>query len=117
MLITDNGKWDMEVLRSLFWEKDIEYISKILICGTKRYDRWIWHYTPNGIVSTRSAYKVCANKMREVECSTTPNDVVWWNRLWKLKIPNKICLFMWRVFFEIVPTNSALNKRHIPTLP
>lgn len=112
-----SGPWLMDPKPIRFKLGQFEYNSKIPICKTERNDRWIWHYTTNGVFSTRSAYKVYANRMREAECSTTPTEMVWWQRLWKLKIPNKIRLFLWRVFFEIVPTNSVLNKRHIPTLP
>ncbi|PIN21273.1 hypothetical protein CDL12_06026 [Handroanthus impetiginosus] len=36
-----------------------------------------------------------------------------WKRIWKLNIPLKVKVFLWRAWWEILPTNSQLRRRHI----
>ena len=39
-----------------------------------------------------------------------------WKQFWKVKIPEKIKIFGWRVIRDILPTRSNLSKRKIPIL-
>ena len=36
-----------------------------------------------------------------------------WKNLWKLKIPCKICLFLWKLLHNGLPTRMELNRRQI----
>ena len=36
-----------------------------------------------------------------------------WKNLWKLKIPYKICLFLWKLLHNGLPTRMELNRRQI----
>lgn len=37
----------------------------------------------------------------------------WWQKLWKLKIPPKICIFWWRVMNKFRPAKGELKRRHV----
>ena len=41
----------------------------------------------------------------------------WWNSFWKLKLPNKIKVFVWRACKNILPTFGNLHKRKIADAP
>ena len=43
--------------------------------------------------------------------STQSNPFNIWKIIWKLKVPNKIRFFMWRVLSNALPTFDALKKR------
>ena len=36
-----------------------------------------------------------------------------WGKLWKLHIPNKVCIFAWRACHDILPTQLKLARRRI----
>lgn len=74
----------------------------------------MWHFSPNGAFSTKSAYKV--STLGSLSCSSVSNGGVekWWNCLWKTKIPNKIKMLVWRVFHDIIPSNFNLCNKNVP---
>ena len=45
--------------------------------------------------------------------SDTSNQKTFWNHIWKLRVPNKIKTFLWRVCSEALPTKENLRKRKI----
>lgn len=36
-----------------------------------------------------------------------------WKSIWRLKVPNKVKVFLWRVFSSALPTKAGLHKRKI----
>ena len=55
----------------------------------------------------RSGYYIARRVMRKedwVESSRGPSGLQIWKKLWKLRVPNKIKVFRWRVYHEILPT-------------
>ena len=46
----------MELLNQLFTSWKVEAIRSIPIAHNVRDDTWAWHFTKNGVFSTRSAY-------------------------------------------------------------
>lgn len=107
----------MVFLKGLFWEEDVHHIVSIPICALREPDRWIWHYSKNGVFSICSAYKLLSEGLFLVESFQVGGYSNWWHKLWSLQIPSKIKLFMWRMFCEFIPTNLSLHKKHIPIHP
>lgn len=46
----------MELVREVFIEEDVESILSIPTSTTKNWDRKIWHPSPNGKFTVKSAY-------------------------------------------------------------
>ena len=71
---------------------------------------WEWAADPSGIYSTHSAYSMfweeAAVESLE-EC---------FEELWKIKIPSKIAVFAWRLFWDRLPTKSNLRARQVQIL-
>lgn len=43
-----------------------------------------------------------------------------WDKVWKLDVPPKVRIFLWRVLREVLPCKSSLLRRHVeldPTCP
>jgi hypothetical protein len=80
-----------------------------------------WGLTKHGFYSVRSAYHMQwrhkfgphAGQLALPESSIT-NPV--WKVLWKLLIPGKVKIFIWRALHGILPLKSILINRHIGTL-
>ena len=47
------------------------------------------------------------------KCSSGPSGQRVWSKLWHLRLPNKIKVFGWRAYLEILPTRVNLAKRRI----
>lgn len=43
----------------------------------------------------------------------SPGEVVSWSFIWKLRVPHKIKVFLWKVHLDIIPTRFFLLKRGI----
>lgn len=82
------GRWDGEVLTSVFWPIDVEEIFRVPLGHNWAQDRLVWHF---------------GNKRRyTVKFS---------------KIPSKVKVFMWRAFNEILPNSLNLSKRGVDCNP
>ncbi|MBA0842083.1 hypothetical protein Goarm_001929, partial [Gossypium armourianum] len=69
---------------------------------------------PTGEFSVRSAYKLLHGSNRD------PNDLLlhtetknFYNKLWKLHIPSKIQMTIWRISWDIVPSFINLKIKRV----
>lgn len=93
-------------------------IWTIPICHTERSDDWVWHFTKNGLFNIKSAYKLFINNSIEASCSSsTAYSVQWWKTLSKFSIPNKIKIFAWKLYHNLLPTNQNIYVRKVQLNP
>jgi len=75
-------------------------------------DDWpAWHFDAKGIFSMKSAYKIAVARredLAERDASTSDGNGFQWYKIWQLKVPNKIQMFLWRFAH-----NSLLVRRNI----
>lgn len=91
---------------------DIEKIKRIPI-NTSLPDKIKWHYDRTREYSVKSGYKLYVNtKINEASSSSNPMGNVW-NRLWNLRIPNKIKIFYQKALNNFIPTHLNLLNRGI----
>lgn len=57
-LNTITGNWNVSPLQYLMWEDDFYQILAIPICGSRALDKWICHYSREGSITMKSAYKL-----------------------------------------------------------
>ena len=114
------GDWDEELVRDNFWRIDAERILQIPIFQQETEDFVAWHLTKTGIFSVRSAYYkqwedsyVDKNSNNAAISSSTNHPV--WKRLWSLKVPSKVKIFLWRCLHNAIPCQCVLANRHIGT--
>ncbi|CAN0825690.1 hypothetical protein LINGRAHAP2_LOCUS475, partial [Linum grandiflorum] len=78
----------------------------------------IWHYSPNGIFSTSSAF--CFAQRRPLashEASASPLVCSLWHSVWSLLVLPKLRFFLWRLLLRILPTREGLIKHHVDMDP
>ncbi|KAL5766931.1 hypothetical protein ACOSP7_017548 [Xanthoceras sorbifolium] len=56
---------------------------------------------------------ISRNKKKVFESIKDEEALEVWKHLWKLDVPNKIKLFVWRACKKILPTNLNLSKKGI----
>ena len=107
--------WRSELIHSIFHRDDAEAMCRIQLSRRHVADSIIWSYNKNGNFSVKPAYKVARKIQREdrAESSTSSAGKKVWHALWNLKIPNKIKVFGWRAYTEILPTRANLVQRRV----
>jgi hypothetical protein len=116
-----SASWDLQKLQRFFLPMDVEVITMIPL-STRRIDGcWAWHFEKTGIFSVRTAYKMIINikRTREawIEEKATPSnhreDEQAWTSLWKVKVPSKIRVFLWRLAKQSIPTGDVRHRRNM----
>ncbi|KAL5577239.1 hypothetical protein UlMin_018938 [Ulmus minor] len=77
-------------------------------------DSLIWHYDKKGDYTVRSGYWVAAGRSG-VAGSSSFNTTAWWTKFWKLHIPPKIKIFIWKAYHDWIPTCANLANHGVPT--
>ena len=99
------GAWDETMIQGIFPPEDVKTILSISICDDME-DNLAWHFDPKGIFSVKSAYKVgvmlrdrsCGSDAACSRVSTGKCQVNFdWNHIWKMRVPNKLKMFVWRL--------------------
>ncbi|XP_071687637.1 uncharacterized protein [Rutidosis leptorrhynchoides] len=73
---------------------------------TEAPDSWKWNLDPSGSFSTKMLSHILDNLKLATSHSSTPTPR---NKF----LPQKICIFIWRVINGRIPTRSELDKRNI----
>lgn len=76
-------------------------------------DHLIWKLSPDGAYSVSQGYQVLLSSQEASSSIQTPNHTVDWVWLWKLNLPPKFILFLWKVIHAAIPTTAILKNHHI----
>ena len=98
--------WRATVVHDLFTPANAQAILSIPIPYRPRPDKLIWVPDAKGCFSVKAAYK-------EIVSLNDPNPATTleWSLLWKLKAPERIKMFLWRVSTNTLPTRDNLMQR------
>jgi hypothetical protein len=110
--------WNVEHLRQLFHEHDVEAIMGINVPEQDTEDRVAWHYESNGNFSVKSAYRLALSMKHQKRdlgsCSSSPDgNRSIWNLIWKSNVPPKIRIFGWRVATDSLATKRNKRRRSL----
>jgi len=103
------GVWDEQLIRETFWPEDANEILRISIA--ENLEDWhVWYFDAKCLFSVKSAYKVAVARrdtLASWDASTSGNvrddsDFECY-RIWKLNVPNKVKIFMWRFAHNSLP--------------
>ncbi|PNY16580.1 ribonuclease H, partial [Trifolium pratense] len=106
--------WDKNLVQNCFNSFEAEQILNIPLSWRLPADKLIWHWEKNGEFSVRSAYHMLSEirNQNSPEASSS-RDHLLWKAIWKVKVPNCIKNFLWRLAKAILPTRSRLEKKGI----
>ncbi|XP_019197204.1 PREDICTED: uncharacterized protein LOC109191089 [Ipomoea nil] len=105
------GNWDPSILTDLFQPSDVTEILKIPI-SLDYDDTWYWYGDPRGEYSVKSGYRLIVGNYQGNNGIFTK-----WLHLWKLKIPPKWKMFLWRAVSDILPTTTNLLIKRVDVDP
>ncbi|KAK4420065.1 hypothetical protein Salat_2419400 [Sesamum alatum] len=117
LVLQDGADWNLELLNQIFCAEDAEAISALPIPNTLTQDKLIWHFSATGEFSVRSAYNLAvAVERRELQIGVSNDGEVsrmHWNFIRKIKVPNKVEVFPWRLCKQILPNTMNLRRRRL----
>lgn len=122
-LITANANWDVPKINQIFLPTDVEAIISIPLCTWNINDFWSWAHEKSGSFTIRSAYRMLVSTKHRREAwldgraGSSDGDGVKkaWTKLWKIDVPLKIKVFLWRLAHQSLPTADILNHRNMST--
>ncbi|KAJ1419155.1 Reverse transcriptase zinc-binding domain [Sesbania bispinosa] len=110
-LINKNtGSWKVSVIRSVFAIKDAENILNMPLMNTEREDELIWKLSRDGKFSVKSAYYHVTECMIDNSHLKEPGE---WKLLWRLGVPNKVKMLLWRLLRGCLPVRTNLQRRGV----
>ncbi|XP_075654807.1 uncharacterized protein LOC142624974 [Castanea sativa] len=93
----------------------VRKVGGIYVGEVEAEDVLIWPLSPSGSYSVQSAYRLLMEaKNSTLPSSSSPmssNSI--WKKIWKLKVPNKVCHFLWRATRDSFPTKKNLKHQHL----
>ncbi|CAL1394093.1 unnamed protein product [Linum trigynum] len=121
----ESRMWKSNILQQHFNAVDRARIQGTPIPRQPAQDERIWSFEKNGKFSVRTAYRYWFKKNTEKEIHWEEVDVeteeqgieveaydpMNWKRLWKLIIPPKVKIFLWKLAHNILPTGKNLESR------
>lgn len=115
-LINSNTRtWDQNVLQQHFLSFEVSSIKAIPLCWTDQEDWLIWLGCKDGNYSVKTGYQLLCEyeTLGAASSSDSSKQTLFWKCVWKLQIPNKIKVFLWRVCSNALPTLENLKRRKI----
>ena len=123
LLQPSTGGWNEDFVRSVFIHFDADAILRIPVCTRNVEGFWAWYPDKKGRFSVSSAYKfLVSTKLQREEwlegrsgSSSGEEEGKAWSALWKISIPSKIKVFIWRLARHSLPTTDVLHHRNMAT--
>ncbi|VFQ60129.1 unnamed protein product [Cuscuta campestris] len=107
LLLNDSrASWNELTVRAWFNPADCDRILMVPISPSLQ-DDWYWPLEASGCYSVKSAYRKLAGE------ATNATGFTHWCMLWKLKVPPKVNVCMWRALRGILPLCEILTKKGV----
>ena len=103
------GTWRAELIANIY---ETRVAREILNTPHSKFgapDKILWSQLKKGTYKVDEGYKLITKEQDGI-ANYVMNGMSWKN-LWKLKIPYKICLFLWKLLHNGLPTRMKLIRR------
>jgi len=106
-LIDLNGKlWREDEVKAMFNERDAKNILVMPLIDEVSADKKFWQFTTHENYNLKSAYHYIKEHL--VDNGEWRKEGSW-TKLWRLKIPQKVKVFLWRATRDCLPTRCRLQ--------
>ncbi|GLT35678.1 hypothetical protein SLA2020_101090 [Shorea laevis] len=112
-LLDASGNWDVSKLSTCFTNEECKEIAKIPTGPCP--DNLVWHYNKFGKFTVKSAHFLAYKYINGFDIMEGNNSVssAEWKHLWKLKLPPKVKVFLWRAMLNRLPTLDNLLAKGV----
>lgn len=98
--------WKPNIIREIYDPPLAKAILSLPIPINPCPDRLIWVPNSNGCFFVKSAYQTS-----HAPTSTSSPEGINWGKLWKLNMPERTKMLIWRIGVNVLPTRDNLFKR------
>ena len=118
MLIDKESRcWIEDAVDNNFVPHEATLIKSIPLCFTNGEDKLYWPSVVDRAYSVKAGYKILVDDEQVPNVGpllpSHPNSI--WRGLWKLKVPNRTKMLLWRAITDALPTRLNLVKRKVLT--
>lgn len=110
----DHKTWRTDELGALFFESNGAAISRIHVGDSFSSYRLIWPASNNGEYSVKSGYwwvqNVTPSRRIDRPSSSRFVEFAVWTGIWKLQVPPKVKIFVWRCIRGVIATRENLFR-------
>ncbi|KAJ1283965.1 hypothetical protein BS78_03G168000 [Paspalum vaginatum] len=104
-----------------FWSLVGEQVKKEVLAvqnGVQRNDFLAWHLDPKGNFSVKSAYvlgtKIKSHQnQKDASTSSSEEGGFDWGKIWRLDLPNKVKMFVWRMAHNALQVKLNIARRGV----
>lgn len=108
--------WDIAKIRQFFQPNIAIQILQTPIAWNGGADVLWWQHSKSGDFFVKSSY-FCIQKQKPIPipCASTSQGIPTglWHLIWKLQIPQKVKVFLWKLINNCLPVYSNLRKRRV----
>lgn len=102
--------WDVPFIKGIFNEDDADAILSTPVSSRTLIDRVVWHEAKNGVYNTRDGYRFWSNQNALEESVPVSKG---WSKIWRMLIPHKARVFLWRLGRNNLPVKEALSHKGV----
>ncbi|XP_075499819.1 uncharacterized protein LOC142538372 [Primulina tabacum] len=113
--ISGTRTWNESMVRQCFPIREIDAILNIPLHRQGCDDIRFWSGSKNGNYSVKDGYYLETGSWETPPFNSRQPLGTWWRKIWKLRLPPKVRIFMWKASRDIIPTDVNLLSHHIPT--
>lgn len=111
--------WKPDLIRSLYpYTISVEILKTPISKVSVGQDKLLWKHSKSGKYQVKKAYNLLLvdhNSLSLAHTNTLSIPTMDWMLIWKVKVPQKVCLFIWKLLQDCIPTFNTLRSRGIPT--
>ncbi|XP_075504621.1 uncharacterized protein LOC142542059 [Primulina tabacum] len=112
-LILPDRTWNVDKVRNLFPSFEADSILDLPLHNHNTDDIRYWKWGRDGQYSVKSGYLLEIGCFDPHESQSGSGIEWWWKFIWKLNIPQKVRIFLWRACNDLLPNEGNLFMRHI----
>lgn len=95
---------------ALLEPKDVNRVLQVPVFGCGEEDKLIWAFSPNGVYSVKSGYRVCREQIAPASHLTVEGN---WKGLWSLGVAPRVKACVWRACRDVLPTRTRLQTKGV----
>lgn len=108
LFVPGTNVWDATKVHYLFSSDDADNILAIPVPKNQVQDRIVWKYSLDGIYSAKSGYRFWQQQYSDYKKLEVSKG---WSKIWKIQVPQKVKIFLWRVCRNNVPVRNLLRGK------
>ncbi|QHO51670.1 Putative ribonuclease H protein [Arachis hypogaea] len=119
-LIVSGEGWNKRKIESKFSQEICNEILSTPVSAINREDNLYWPWREDGNYSIRTGYYAARRVGQGIKFgnpSTSEDKREIWKEVWRIEVPQKIRMFIWKACHDILPVGSNLYKRKMASDP